>query len=54
MPIIRTAMQCQKQSTDAALDRMQGAKEDNGFGDKITKLTDATGKDIKLYQSTKQ
>jgi hypothetical protein len=32
----------QKQATDAALDRMQGEKDDNGFGDKITKLTDAT------------
>jgi len=36
----------QKQSTDVALDRMQGEKDDNGFGDKITKLTDATGKSI--------
>jgi hypothetical protein len=36
----------QKQSTDAALDRTQGEKDDNGFGDKITKLTDATGKSL--------
>ena len=36
----------QRQSTDAALDRMQGETNDNGFGDKITKLTDATGKSL--------
>ncbi|HYV54705.1 MAG TPA: M1 family metallopeptidase [Chitinophagaceae bacterium] len=36
----------QKQSTDAALDRTQGEKDDNGFGDKITKLTDVTGKSL--------
>ena len=36
----------QKQSTDVALDRTQGEKDDNGFGDKITKLTDATGKSL--------
>lgn len=31
----------------ATLDRMQEAKSDNGYGDKITKLTDATGKALK-------
>jgi len=36
----------QKQSTDVALDRLQGEKDDNGFGDKITKLTDVTGKSL--------
>ncbi len=36
----------QKQSTDVALDRLQGERDDNGFGDKITKLTDATGKSL--------
>jgi hypothetical protein len=36
----------QRQSTDAALDRLQGEKDDNGFGDKITKLTDVTGKSL--------
>ena len=36
----------QRQSTDASLDRIQGEKNDNGFGDKITKLTDATGKSL--------
>src|SRR5215467_5033057 len=36
----------QKQSTDVALDRLQGEKDDNGFGDKITKLSDATGKPL--------
>src|SRR6187549_622772 len=40
----QTSNAMQKQATDAALDRMQGEKDDNGFGDKITKLTDATGK----------
>ena len=42
----------QKQSTDAALDRTQGEKDDNGFGDKITKLTDVTGKSL-LYTVNK-
>ena len=36
----------QRQATDASLDRMQGQKDDNGFGDNITKLTDATGKSL--------
>ena len=36
----------QKQSTDAALERTQGEKDDNGFGDKITKLSDVTGKSL--------
>jgi len=36
----------QKQSTDVALDRLQVEKDDNGFGDKITKLTDVTGKSL--------
>ena len=36
----------QKQSTDVALDRLQGEKDDNGFGDKITRLTDVTGKSL--------
>ena len=42
----QTSNAMQKQATDAALDRMQGEKDDNGFGDKITKLTDATGKSL--------
>jgi len=33
-----------RQATDATLNRMETSKEDNGFGDKITKLTDVTGK----------
>src|SRR4051812_38503173 len=37
----------QKQATDATLDRMQGDKDDNGFGDKITKLTDGTGRSLR-------
>jgi hypothetical protein len=36
----------QRQSTDVALTRTQGQKEDNGFGDQITKITDATGKSL--------
>jgi hypothetical protein len=42
----QTSSAVQRQSTDAALDRLQGEKDDNGFGDKITKLTDATGKSL--------
>ena len=42
----QTSNAMQKQATDAALDRMQGEKDDNGFGDKITKLTDGTGKSL--------
>jgi hypothetical protein len=42
----QTSNAMQKQATDVALDRMQGEKDDNGFGDKITKLTDATGKSL--------
>jgi hypothetical protein len=34
------------QSTDRALDRMEEAKTDNGFGHQITKMTDATGKKL--------
>jgi Peptidase family M1 domain len=34
------------QATDRVLDRMEEAKSDNGFGDKITRMTDATGKNL--------
>jgi hypothetical protein len=34
------------QSTDRTLDRMEEAKSDNGYGHKITKMTDATGKKL--------
>lgn len=33
--------------TTTQLDRMEESKTDNGYGDKITKLTDATGKKLK-------
>ena len=33
-----------KQTTDAMINRIEIQKDDNGFGDNITKLTDATGK----------
>jgi hypothetical protein len=36
-----------KQTNDIMLQRIEGQKDDNGFGDKITKLTDATGKSLK-------
>src|SRR5689334_14373690 len=36
----------QRQTTDVTLDRLQGQKEDNGYGDKISKLTDAMGKSL--------
>jgi hypothetical protein len=42
----QTSSAMQRQATDASLDRMQGEKDDNGFGDKITKLTDAMGKSL--------
>jgi hypothetical protein len=42
----QTSSVMQGQATDASLDRMQGEKDDNGFGDKVTKLTDATGKSL--------
>src|SRR5205814_723581 len=35
-----------RQPTDAALNRMETPKEDNGFGDKITRLSDVTGKTL--------
>ncbi len=35
------------QTTDRALERIEEAKSDNGYGHKITKLTDATGKSLK-------
>ena len=37
-----------RQSTDRMLERMaeSSSKEDNGYGDKITKMTDATGKPL--------
>src|SRR5205814_2677042 len=35
-----------RQPTDAALNRMETRKEDNGFGDKITRLSDVTGKTL--------
>jgi len=36
----------QRQTTDASLQRLEGQKDDNGYGDKITKLTDITGKSL--------
>jgi hypothetical protein len=36
----------QRQTTDVSLNRMEISKEDNGFGHKITKLTDVTGKPL--------
>src|SRR5215469_5949242 len=33
-----------RQATDMSLQRLETQKEDNGFGDNIVKLTDATGK----------
>ncbi len=33
-----------RQTTDGMLDRLETEKDDNGYGDKITKLTDAAGK----------
>ena len=38
--------QMPRQSTDAMVNRMEQSKEDNGFGDKIVKLTDVTGKNL--------
>ena len=35
-----------RQANDAMIGRMETSKDDNGFGDKITKLTDATGKTL--------
>lgn len=35
-----------RQSTDRTLDRMEDSKSDNGYGDKITKMTDAAGKSL--------
>lgn len=37
----------QRQTTDVSLQRIEGQKDDNGYGDKITKLTDITGKSLK-------
>lgn len=36
-----------RQASPQMLDRMQGSKEDNGYGHKIAKLTDALGKPLK-------
>jgi hypothetical protein len=35
-----------RQATDKMLDRMEDTKKDNGYGDKITKITDAAGKKL--------
>jgi len=34
------------QATDKTLERMEESKSDNGYGDKIQKITDATGKKL--------
>jgi hypothetical protein len=42
-----SSLQNQSQVNVASLQRMMDAKTDNGYGDKITKITDATGKALK-------
>src|SRR4030095_15712047 len=42
----QTSNQMPRQGTDNMLNRMESSKEDNGYGHKIIKLTDATNKNL--------
>src|SRR4051812_16584788 len=42
----QTSNMMPRTATDGQVNRMENLKDDNGFGDKITKLADATGKTL--------